>query len=177
MKNILCVLSLMCIVFPCYAVLMPDSPTLSYVGMIEKKVGAVVEYRMDNVVANITTKGFFGSKGGIVAYFYWCNDAGTNCTSPAMADIPSRNILAKGSLCPANIQDSLELVKCLHSQITPGMYTAYVPNQLSDGRRGMMCLRYVNNIATTSDSFIFAENDNSCRSSPHTIEWCSMVTP
>ncbi|MEG5888278.1 hypothetical protein UXP46_23885, partial [Enterobacter ludwigii] len=169
---------LMVIIFPGHAQLMRDSPSMTYVGAIEKKPGSLVQYRLDKVVANVTTLGFFPHKGGIVAYFYWCNSLNT-CNGPDTVTIPEMNILARASLCPSGgVQDIQKLVECMHSQIPSGMYTAQVPVDYStSGTRGRLCLRYLYNLTGPDNGMTFANTDNACQLSPNTLEWCSMVTP
>lgn len=159
------------------AELFPDSPAVTYISPIEKTPGSRSEVRIDTSLADITFQpGKYGNEPYIALYFYWCTTAGTGCTGPEGATVPEINIIARATLC-SDTSTSAATVKCLHSQITPGIYTAEVPDIVYTSplhSRGKVCLRYLYKIG---GGYIFASNANSCRLSPQTNDWCSMVTP
>lgn len=176
-------LFLMVIVFPGFAELFHDSPAVSFVGPIEKKPGSDVQVRLDKVLANVipSSTGHTSSASGIALYFLWCLPSGGACTSNAETPIPEVNKIARVSSCEKNLPFN-ELINCLHSQVSAGLYTAKVPSITYGGvtyPRGKVCLRYLYNLDSTNGIgvFSFANSDNACYLSPNTIDWCSLVTP
>lgn len=183
-KVFFCCMFLIVVVFPSYAVLFHDSPALSFSGPIEKRPGYEVQVRLDKVLADVRPVGSGQPSlyGGIQLLFFWCLPDGTQCNAP-LDDNPEGNVLARVSpLCREHMvaYNFNTMIDCLHSQIGAGLYTAKVPSKTYGGgnySRGKVCLNYLYNMDSSTQTNNFALNDNDCYLSPHTNEWCSLVTP